>query len=535
MPGGKTVNQKKPFVVALLRYLKYLLLVSLAAEFPLLVYWAANLGQVRPAVAYKPLVWIFLGAWAVYSLFSLVLRRLDKSTLLTLLFTLLFFTYGHVVNLVEPLFPNAGTSVSFIILVVYGLLFLVGLFQIFHNKRVPPSLYPSLLAIFSLLVLFNAGRILLFDPRFSQDQTAPSLVIDPSLHPGEGKPDVYLIILDSYAREDVLAQEFNFDNSAFLDELRARGFYIPECALSNYDKTPSSVPSFLNMEYLNQMGIPNSALDGLSAHQIDLILNNQARNIFSQMEYQFVSARGYGAFDDIQDADMYLNYYYSQGLPDELADRNFLYLFSQTTLLEAFFEAGSTDPSPAISGQLPTTSTIDTSGMGYEEALFWYHQTNYVFDSLKALPDDEEDYFVYTHINAPHIPYVFASDGSFRFITDYTDAKLYYIDAVTYVNARVLDTVDAIIANSDTPPVIIIQADHSAQFFESGIQNHKILSAYYLPGEIDLLPYETITPVNSLRLVLHNYFDPSIKLLPDLIYVKGSDGQYKEVQAACGL
>jgi hypothetical protein len=458
---------------------------------------------------------------------------MDKSAFLTLLFCMLFFTFGHLVNLLEPVLPNPDYWFSDSLLVIYGLVFLAGLVVLFRAKHIPSSLSTMLFIIFSLLVVFNAGKIVLFDPRFSQDQATPTLSV---IQQDNGaKPDVYLIILDSYARQDILAQEFGYDNSVFLDELRYRGFFIPECAFSNYDKTPSSVPSFLNMQYLNQMGIPDSALDGLSAHQIDLILNNQSRDLFSSMGYQFVSARGYGAFDDIQDADVYLNYYHAQGLPDALADRNFLYLFSKTTLMRAFFEAETADSTQPADGQSVVVISADTSGMGYEEANFWYHQTNYVFDSLSSLPGEEGEYFVYAHINAPHIPYVFSSDGSFRLITDYSDAKTYYTDAVTYVNSRVLEMVDAIIQSSDIPPVIIIQADHSAQFFEPGIQNHKILSAYYLPGEVDLQPYETITPVNSLRLVLHNYFDPSIELLPDLLYVKGGDGQYHEVLAACGL
>ena len=519
----------------ILRYLKNLLLVCLAAEFPLLVYWAANLGQIRPVVAFKPLVWILVAAWVLYTLIALILRNLYKSALLVLLIFLLFFTYGQMINLLEPVFPAAGSILTVSVLVVYFVLFIGGMFLIFRMKHAPRSLFTGLLVVCSLLVLFNISRILLFDPRFSADRSTTSMAVDPVLQIGKDMPNIYLIILDSYAREDILRDEFGYDNSDFLNELSARGFYVPECAFSNYDKTPSSVPSFMNMNYLNQMGIADSDLDGLSAHQIDLILNNQAGKVFSTLGYQFVTTRGYGAFDDIQNSDIYINYYHEQGIPDQLAERNFLVLFSKTTLLRAFFEFESSEASPAVSNGVFSSAPVDTSGLGYEEASFWYHQTNLVFDTLGQLPMQPGDYFVYAHVNSPHIPYVFASDGSFRFITDYTNDKEYYVDAVIYLNSRVLELVDTLIENSEEPPVIIIQADHSAQFFESGIQNHKIFAAYYLPGEIDIPPYETITPVNSLRLVLHNYFDPSVELLPDLLYVKGSNGQYQEVQAACGL
>jgi hypothetical protein len=41
------------------------------------------------------------------------------------------------------------------------------------------------------------------------------------------KPDIYYIILDGYARSDVMRELFGFDNSAFLDRLEAKGFTSP--------------------------------------------------------------------------------------------------------------------------------------------------------------------------------------------------------------------------------------------------------------------------------------------------------------------
>jgi len=164
-------------------------------------------------------------------------------------------------------------------------------------------------------------------------------------------------------------------------------------------------------------------------------------------------------------------------------------------------------------------------GLEYERSVFWYNQTLFVFDSLEELPKKSDGpLLVYAHINAPHPPYVFDKEGHFRFTVDLSNRTTLYTDTLPYLNQRVLETIDAIIANSKTPPIIIIQADHGTHYFESGIQKHKILSAYYLPGNVDLQPYATITPVNNFRLILHDYFDPSIQLLPDTLYVKGENG-----------
>ena len=82
------------------------------------------------------------------------------------------------------------------------------------------------------------------------------------------------------------------------------------------------------------------------------------------------------------------------------------------------------------------------------------------------------------------------------------------------------------------PPVIIIQSDHGTKYFPDGIDKHKILSAFYLPGNVSLKPYSTITPVNDFRLIIHNYFDPMMQLLPDTLHVNSPDG-YEAFPSAC--
>ena len=63
-------------------------------------------------------------------------------------------------------------------------------------------------------------------------------------------PDIYYIILDEYSGNHSLIKDFGFDNSQFLNELKDRGFIIPEKNFSNYPNTALSLPSMLNMQYM---------------------------------------------------------------------------------------------------------------------------------------------------------------------------------------------------------------------------------------------------------------------------------------------
>jgi len=89
----------------------------------------------------------------------------------------------------------------------------------------------------------------------------------PSLGAPVRTPDVIFLVMDAYARADVLAEDFSFDNQPFIDELEAAGFVIPESANANYTMTHFSIPSILNMSYLDESvdWIENSDLHALQS------------------------------------------------------------------------------------------------------------------------------------------------------------------------------------------------------------------------------------------------------------------------------
>ncbi len=89
-----------------------------------------------------------------------------------------------------------------------------------------------------------------------------------------------------------------------------------------------------------------------------------------------------------------------------------------------------------------------------------------------------------------------------------------------------MDMVDAIISNSNDPPVIILQGDHGsrAMLAEYSLENTNleermsILNAYYLPLNGQNKLYDNITPVNTFRIIFNHYFDTNLTLLKDENY-----------------
>ena len=98
-----------------------------------------------------------------------------------------------------------------------------------------------------------------------------------------------------------------------------------------------------------------------------------------------------------------------------------------------------------------------------------------------------------------------------------------YRSQVAFINARLRDVVESIKARAGLEPVIIVQSDHgpgSGLNWESSAgtdmtERSGILSAYYLPGGGTDLLYNSISPVNTFRVVFNAYFGGTYPMQPD--------------------
>jgi len=159
-----------------------------------------------------------------------------------------------------------------------------------------------------------------------------------------------------------------------------------------------------------------------------------------------------------------------------------------------------------------------------------WKRTLYQFDKLSEIPSIKEPTFVFAHFNIPHPPYVFDKDGSFISIKESRQNSFEerYINQVSFINEKIKIFVDKVLKESEIPPIIILQADEGPMPKRFGdrykwqelndeekLTKTKIFNAYFLPGYDKNNLYPTITPVNTFRLILDNYFGTNLGLLPD--------------------
>jgi len=164
-----------------------------------------------------------------------------------------------------------------------------------------------------------------------------------------------------------------------------------------------------------------------------------------------------------------------------------------------------------------------------------------VFKKLEEIPRIKGPTFTFAHIILPHHPYIFDRYGNVKsrasILNQFTSGKWRmkdeYIDQLIFVNKKTEEVIDKILERSEIPPIIIIQSDHGPQVVTDNLEakdfvraRMSILNAYYLPDGGNKLLYQSITPVNTFRVVFNYYFRSEFELLEDNVYFSTMDQPY---------
>jgi hypothetical protein len=510
--------------------------------FPVLFLYGNNLGQTSINSLWPSLI-LAVGICLLISfLCILIVKPINKAYLLSLFMLLMVFTYGHLLNLFKGLrIDSLDFGKNSIFLPFFLIVNILGIVIILI--RPTPKKFPHVLINILILSLciFQLGKIAYFHITTSVVEKGKISNIS-DIYSGKenedtspNSPDIYYIIIDGLLSDDVLKNEYGMSNYNFSEELRKRGFQIPDCAYSNYDGTARSLASTLNMDYLDTFGIEDSQINTDENDPFvlfPLLHQNKVREFLKTKNYQFLSFRGFFPLNDFKDADIYFNYFENKAGYDELEERNFRSLFMQTTFLvvpKAILENRSN--SFSFLPQLIFDIFAPDAKELYSRSYQWYRQDMYQFEKLSTIPKIPGKKFIYSHFYTTHQPYVLTSDGDL--LWPINEDNNGYVNAVKYTTKRLLTVIDKIIADSEIPPIIIVQADHGRPGKQE-LDEHKIINAYYLPGSKSNDIYRTITPVNTFRVLFNEYFGQHLPKLQDklLISQKGKT-EFVELPVEC--
>ena len=495
----------------------YALLLALYSPLALL---AHNLGQVDSSVAIRSLL-VSLGiALILLSLLKVLLKDLQKAGLIVAFLEILFFSYGHIYAAIKNI-ELAGFILGrhrYLGFVWLGLA-AVGIWWIL-KKLHSTAFTGSLNLVILLLVFFPFAQIISFEIENAGYEQASSPEKYQTISPAdENLPDIYYIILDAYGRSDVLEKNFDYDNSAFIEELENLGFYVAKCSQSNYAKTDLSLASTLNFNYLDVL---NEELTPENTDRLplwNLVKHSSVVEKLQGMGYQIRAFETGFDFTQISPVDTFY------ATPHK-GFNGFESLFLQTTAVVILDDAGFFNRFHL---------TVDD---------YKYNRILYSLETLEEIPTMPGPNYTFAHLLIPHQPFVFGADGEKAVVQTHSSNKGEYYSQENYITGyknqiifisnRIVEVAENIIKNSSTPPIIIIQGDHGPSHF-SEVDRMGILNAYYFP-EMQTEFYSTITPVNSFRLLFSNYFGENYPLLDDISYYSGYPNayQYKEIPNECG-
>jgi len=317
-------------------------------------------------------------------------------------------------------------------------------------------------------------------------------------------PDIYFIVLDGYARADVLAKYYDFDNGPFLDGLRQRGFQVSEASRSNFYWTFLSLGSSLNLDYIQ--ALVEAGLDPASRDRTELyrvLRDNRAARFLRERGYRYVHLQStWGGTASNPYADEFLPCHAG------LFGNEYLRAVADASWLRALESKASRDIASC-------------------------HLQN--FETLARQARAPGPKFVFAHFVPPHHPYLFDRDGTvlrratisdqFEFQKRLWEDRASYASQLAYVNRRIGEAVGRLIDESAEKPVIILVSDHGPNLRDgmyASEQRHVRLSnltAMLLPGApAGFLPPDA-TPVNHMRRVFNLYFDARLPLLPDRYFI----------------
>jgi hypothetical protein len=494
----------------------------LLAVYPVLFLYSHNPGQVdfRETIApFAIILGLTLPAW---SILGFVFKNWKKSGIIVSLFLVLFFSYGYFKTFLEGKEAILLMSSAWIMLFIFGSFFTVTSEKNLTKATTILNVVASILITLSVLNIVihrfsNIGRTNYDNYSISMQMNSQSTTKQQSY------PDIYFIILDAYAREDILRSIYNFDNSEFLNFLREKGFYIANRSTSNYCQTGLSVGSCFNLSYLDEL-VKEIGQNDISHRPLGIIFNQSF--VFAYLRkhgYKIVAFASGKSETELKSADVYLK-------PGKTLSMFHNALKNMT-------------PLPEIMAVIKTHNAFDK----YRQSIF------YILDNCgKVAGDIQSPKFVFVHIAIPHPPFVFGPNGEARnlearfddFDGDWLikpgrltleEYRKYYIDQIIFLNGRMEKVVDDILENSAQPPIIMILGDHgsrSGMVWESVEKTNvreclSILNAYYLPNNGDKFLYPQITPINSFRVIFSHYFGEQYDLLPDKSYFSGGIYLYK--------
>ncbi|MEJ2601086.1 MAG: hypothetical protein P8Z00_22335 [Anaerolineales bacterium] len=473
----------------------------------MLALFANNVAEIKLTEAVRSLMVALCVAFMLLLILRFVIREWHRAAAISVLVLLAFFSYGHLYLVLEEISP-AGLDVGRhrILVPIYLAVFAVAIGWLARQKGDLRVLTQALNGAAVTALLLPVLQISLYSFREASTRI-PDISNDPQhLRSSDSRspPDVYYIILDGYSRDDILERFYQYDNKSFLNEITALGFFVARCSQSNYSQTQLSLASSLNLNYLSALekGFTGDRTDRIGMP--GLIKHSLVRRSLEKLGYTMVAFETGYYWTQVEDAGVYIS---PQSSVASLLDISGGLNSFEALLIRTSAGLVLADGATVLPGF--TRLNLDHPHEIHRQRVL------FTLDQLGKVAKMPGPKFIFAHIVSPHKPFVFGPQG--ESVLQEKNPLVGYRDQVAYLNSRMVPLLQKIISDSASPPIIVIQGDHGGVETESG-DRQAILNAYHLPDDGSQRLYESITPVNTFRLIFNTYYEGRYALLEDISY-----------------
>lgn len=349
---------------------------------------------------------------------------------------LVFFNYSAFDWLDRPVAgggDNARTSNGFDVWILVTVLF-VSLVNLAARRKAVVNFVFYFAVLWALIPMFGlAAATLTTDGADSSDESSPFAV---SVDESSPLNNVYVLILDQYARSDVLAEVGGYDNTEFLEALEERGFVVVEDAFANYPVTVLSIASMLEGDYVATTD--SDIAEGVRPYHGFLKGDNRTVRTVKGMGYE---------------------YWYAEPGSESWLDCSTAYY---DHCIKAIGGDSGLDSLELSLLRLTPLSTLNLHRSSYSTP-------GHLLDELdRQSAWGAEPFFLFAHLTSPHFPFNFNRDCSLRdnaldVAEDDPNYNRLYLEELSCLNEQLIDFVDRVRA-VDPDGLILFTSDHGHLF-----------------------------------------------------------------------
>jgi hypothetical protein len=433
-----------------------------------------------------------------------------KSSVILLSVTFFVLLFGPINNYVRLIVRSRTFNSYYLVFTICVLLLIFIIRKIVKSKAIPAK---TILFLNVAIIFITATEILMLLNYQSAVNKTKNLIYPykPLSEkyivtgiPDSSKPDIYFFVFDAYTNSKTLKQVWNFDNDKLTDWLEGNGFHLPADTRSNYNFTAFSLSSTFNMNYIDSKKGSNAGIPRNILQANESMSNNETFDILKKENYTIDFLAPFK--NSIQENN--LGHFF-----EYLSDRQ----IARQTLI------GSVHDSKIYAYLLNKLSNTSDSSNYKKPLLEKLRLIRSTVDEIKKTTDsttNRKPHFVYGHIMVPHEPPLFDSSGNFMSYNDVLNAKPFntYTAQIRFANSLIKEIVTHIKSRNKPNTIIIIEGDHGFGYYPPdsvsrfGFSN---FNAIYFPDRNYSLLYDTMSPVNTFRIVFNQYFKQSYPLLKD--------------------